>query len=236
MLIMVVDDEESLCSALSMILTSAGYKVVCAQNAQAALDIHARSKIDLAVLDVMLPGMDGVELCAALRCDDATLPILMLSAKSDIVDKKHGFHAGADDYLGKPFNEDELLLRVKALLRRSHHRAREIESNGQIAGSESAALVFGDLTVDPLRAEVRLDETLVQLTRKEYEIVKLMAKNPGIVFTKEDIIDEVWGSEYQGAAISIPTHIRHIRTKLEKDPAKPQLIQIVFGFGYRLGS
>lgn len=218
-----------------MMLGDAGYDVACAKDAPEALEVCADRTVDLAILDVMLPGMDGFELCGLLRERDGMMPILMLSAKSDIVDKKYGFRAGADDYLGKPFNDEELLLRVEALLRRSQRTA----VNGAVdSGSEAstpAKVVCGDVVVDGSRAEVAVRGVPVALTRKEFEIVNLLARHPGRVFTREDIIDEIWGADYRDGAVSIPTYVRRIRMKIEENPAEPQIIQTVFGFGYRMG-
>lgn len=235
MRVMVVDDELSLCEALKLILEGAGYETVCAASGPEALECLDRYPIDLAILDVMLPGMDGFELCGVLRERDELLPILMLSAKSDIVDKKYGFRAGADDYLGKPFDDEEVLLRVEALLRR---RARnDASASGRAVMQEDGGVScpLEGLEVDRVRCEVSVNGDVIPLTRREYEIVALLAHRPGKVFTKEDIIDELWGREYRESSLSIPTYIRRIRAKIEPDPSKPQIIQTVFGFGYRLG-
>lgn len=242
MKVMLVDDEKSLCTALGLIIERAGYDFVCAGDGDEALRLFSHERPDLAVLDVMLPGIDGFELCERLRTASPSLPILMLSAKSDIVDKRVGFKAGADDYLAKPFDEEELLLRIEALLRR-----KGLERTGTTSATPKEGMVSAgigrttgreplELEVDPARREVIVRGEVVQLTPKEFRIVELLASHPGNVYTRDDIITCVWGDEYQkGNAISIPTYVRRIREKIELDPSEPVLLQTVFGFGYRIG-
>ena len=242
MKIMLVDDEKSLCTALGLIIERAGYDFVCAGDGDEALRLFSHERPDLAVLDVMLPGIDGFELCERLRTASPSLPILMLSAKSDIVDRRVGFKAGADDYLAKPFDEEELLLRIEALLRR-----KGLERTGTTSATPKEGMVSAgigrttgreplELEVDPARREVIVRGKVVQLTPKEFRIVELLASHPGNVYTRNDIITCVWGDEYQkGNAISIPTYVRRIREKIELDPSEPVLLQTVFGFGYRIG-
>ncbi len=156
-------------------------------------------------------------------------PVLMLTAKGDIVDKKIGFHAGADDYMVKPFNDEELLLRIEALLRR---RGR---GEGATPSAVGQTVVVGAMTTDPRRCEVAVGGRVVALTPKEFQIVATMAESPGKVFTREDLIELVWGREYDAASVSIPVYIRRIREKVEADPSNPLYVQTVWGFGYRLG-
>lgn len=242
MAILLVDDDEGLRRAVRIMLESAGYQVVCAAGGSEAVLAARCNPVECAVLDVMMPGMDGFELCACLREFDSSMGILMLSAKHDIVDKKQGFRAGADDYLAKPFDEDELLLRVGALLRRRNRSAEGAAEAPSLVGARSGeggsrggVIEAAGLSIDTERALVSVRGSAVQLTRKEYDIVLALASRPGAVLTKRDIVAAVWGDEYQEGAISVPTYIRHLRTKLEEDPACPRIIQTVFGFGYRLG-
>lgn len=242
MAILVVDDDDGLRRALRIMLEGAGYTVLCAANGSDAVHTSLCNDVECAVLDVMMPGMDGIELCERLREHDPDMGILMLSAKHDIVDKRHGFKAGADDYLAKPFDEDELLLRVGALLRRRRRSAAKDgpasvqapQDDGKAEREERLIEVAG-LAIDLDRAQVSVDGRPVQLTRKEYDIVLTLARRPGSVFTRQDIISAVWGEQFTESSISVPTYIRHLRTKLERDPAAPRIIQTVFGFGYRLG-
>lgn len=233
MKIMVADDEPKLVEALRIILTDAGYEVCSAADGAAALAVYGMHRPDLVVLDIMMPKLNGYDVCASIRQMDPDVPILMLSAKGDIDDKRGGFGAGADDYLTKPFNEEEVLLRVEALLRRRARGAVELGS------SPTAGLMhpvsIGDLTIDPRRYEVAVRGKVVNLTPKEFQIVALMADNPGKVFTREDLIDSIWGSAYRDGSISIPVYVRRIREKIEDDPSNPRYLQTVWRFGYRLG-
>ena len=246
MKVMLVDDEKSLCAALELIIARAGYEFAFANDGTSALGLFNREHPDLAILDVMLPGMDGFALCEELRARSPELPILMLSAKSDIVDKRVGFKAGADDYLAKPFIEEELLLRIAALLRRRgvSTSAQQVDgepeadsgANEQGALRAEAGLGRPAIEVHPDRCEVLVRRERVQLTPKEFRIVELLATHPGNVFTRDDIIRSVWGEEFQErSAISIPTYVRRIREKIELDPSEPVLLQTIFGFGYKIG-
>lgn len=230
MKIMLADDELSLCDALEIILDDAGYEVCIAHDGAQAIELFRRERPDLVVLDVMMPKYDGFEVCEVVRGINPDVPLLMLSAKGDIVDKKSGFKAGADDYLVKPFNDEELLLRIEALMRR---RSRG-ESQGE-PKKLTQAVQIGDLVIDPLRYEVTVADRVISLTPKEFQILALMADHPGKVFTREDLIESIWGKEYEAGAISIPVYVRRIREKIEEDPSSPKYLQTVWRFGYRLG-
>lgn len=226
--IMLADDEQSLCDALEIILHDAGYDVCVARDGRQAVEVFRRELPDLAILDVMMPRLDGFEVCSEIRDLLPDTPVLMLSAKGDIVDKKIGFRAGADDYVVKPFNDEELLLRVEALLRR--------RSRGDAAAPVLMRRVqIGDLAIDPRRCEVVVRGRVIGLTPKEFQILALMADNPGKVFTREDLIENIWGEEYETGSISIPVYVRRIREKIEDDPSNPMYLQTVWRFGYRLG-
>lgn len=228
MKILLVDDEASLCEALGMILRRAGYEFVCAQDGRTGLAYFERETPDLVILDVMLPGLNGFDLCEELRARSSEVPILMLSAKSDIVDKRVGFKSGADDYLAKPFDEEELLLRIEVLLRRSSLTRDRQDLRPASRGAS-------ELVIDPERFEVIVRGKPVAMTPKEYQILELLASRPGNVFTRDEIIRTVWGESYRDTSISIPSYVRRIREKIEKNPSDPVLLQTVFGFGYRLG-
>jgi len=231
MKIMLVDDEPSLCSALEIIITKAGFDFYCATDGVAALELFGLEKPDLVILDVMVPKLNGFEVCEEIRKTDSHVPILILSAKGDIVDKKIGFKSGADDYLTKPFEEEELLLRIDVLLRRRDKVMENLPSKCLTRKTK-----IGDLVIDPIRYEVSVRDRLVNLTPKEYQIITLMAGYPGKVFTREDLIDCIWGEEYETGSISVPVYIRHIREKIEEDPSNPLLLQTVWRFGYKLGN
>jgi two-component system response regulator VicR len=234
MKILHVDDEKSLCSVLEMILVESGYEFCCAHDGASALKLFEEEAPDLAILDVMVPKIDGFDLCGRIRESNPDVPILMLSAKGDIVDKKTGFRSGADDYVTKPFNEEELLLRIEALLRR--RAAASGSGDGQTAhGGLMDPVRVGDLLIDPRRCEVAVKGRVVVLTPKEFQILALLAQSPGQVFTREDLIRNLWGDDYAKGSVSIPVYIRRIRQKIEKDPSDPRYLQTAWSFGYRLG-
>ena len=176
-------------------------------------------------MDIMLPRLNGIQACSVIRKMSPEVPLLFLSAKNTISDKAAGFHSGGDDYLTKPFSQKELLLRVEALLRRASRTTQLSQTPIEI----------GKLSIDPHRREVKMEGSPVSLTPKETDIVFLLACNAGRVYTREEIIAEIWGAEYVGTSISIPTYIRHIREKIEENPADPKHIQTVGRLGYRLG-
>lgn len=227
---MLVDDEPSLCSALQIMLTKAGYDFCCATDGFSALEVFRSEKPDFVILDVMVPKLNGIEVCEELRRVDPRIPILILSGKGDIVDKKMGFKAGADDYLTKPFEEEELLMRIDVLLRRLDRKLGD-PSSKRLA----ERVKIRDMVIDPTRYEVSVGGRIVNLTPKEYQIIALMATHPGKVFTREDLIDYIWGREYIYGSISIPVYVRRIREKIEEDPSNPKLLQTVWRFGYKLG-
>ena len=227
--IMLADDDEGLRQVIERIVVEDGYDFCCAGTGSEALALYEAEHPDLVILDVMMPRLDGFEVCAEIRDVLPDTPVLMLSAKGDIVDKKSGFRAGADDYVVKPFNDEELLLRVEALLRR---RSR---SDGTEAPVLMRRVQIGDLTIDPRRCEVLVGDRVISLTPKEFQILALMADNPGKVFTREDLIENIWGEEYETGSISIPVYVRRIREKIERDPSNPVYLQTVWRFGYRLG-
>lgn len=228
--ILLADDEGNLREAVTIILQRAGYEVVVAADGTQAVERFVRERPDLVILDAMMPWMDGYQACERIRAISSDVPVLMLTAKGDIVDKKIGFHAGTDDYMVKPFNDEELLLRVEALLRR---RGR---GEGSAPSAIGQIVTVGDMTIDPRRCEVTVVGKAVALTPKEFQIVATMAESPGKVFTREDLIELVWGRDYDAGAISIPVYIRRIREKVEADPSNPVFVQTVWGFGYRLGA
>ena len=231
MKVMVVDDEQSLLRALELIFSNAGFEYIGICQSTKALEAIEDHRPDVVILDVMMPGINGFELCEAIRNRQPEMPILMLSAKCDIVDRHVGLRAGADDYLAKPFDDEELLLRVKALLRRAH---RESTTPGSTPIHRSGAP--RDLIVNAQRCEVLVHGKPVALTPKEFKIVELLAAHPGQVFTRDEIRREVWGDQFRDSSISIPSYVRRIREKIEQNPSEPVLLQTVFGFGYRIGS
>ncbi len=228
--ILVVEDEPALVETLVYNLTRQGYTVVTATDGLTALDVARRERPDLIVLDLMLPRLDGFEVCRILR-QETNVPILMLTARTEEVDKVVGLEMGADDYLTKPFSMRELLARVKALLRRVRLMREEMTAG---AGPETAEkLALGDLVVDLPRREAFWKGQPLRLKPKEYDLLVFLARHPGIVLSRDLILERVWGWDYDGDSRTVDVHIRWLREKIETDPAHPAHIVTVRGIGYR---
>ncbi|MFI6595620.1 response regulator transcription factor [Nonomuraea sp. NPDC050536] len=221
--LLVVDDEPALREALQSSLEFEGYKVVTANDGQAALDALAREPYDAVLLDVMMPRLDGLTACRRLRQSGNHVPVLMLTARDAVGDRVSGLDAGADDYLVKPFELDELLARVRALLRRGALSGRVDES----------ALAYDDLRMDPATREVVRGSRLVDLTRTEYLLLELFLTHPRQVLTREQILGEVWGFDFEPTSNSLDVYVMYLRRKLEA-AGEPRLIHTVRGVGYVL--
>lgn len=235
--VLLADDEGSLRQALALIIERAGYRCVEARNGAEALELIGRERPDLVVLDVMMPELDGFEVIERIRATDQRLPILMLSAKADIVDKRTGFRLGADDYMAKPFNEEEFVLHIGALLRRgaAERLAGAPTSSAPAGGADGRReLRAAGLYVDLLHRRVELEGEPVALTPREFDILAVLASEPGRAFTSTELVELIWGPDFTHDAISIPVYIRRLRKKLEADPADPSYIQTVRQVGYRL--
>ena len=220
--ILVVDDEEAIAEAVRARLESEGYRVVAAADGPEAIQAHAEHRPDLVVLDLMLPGMDGLEVCKQIQRDGWT-PVLMLTARTEEADKVAGFAVGADDYLTKPFSLRELVVRVKAILRRK-------ERMQQSAAHEP--LQRGGLMIDPSRRRVEVDGEEVALTPLEFEILFALARDPGVVNAREQLMEKVWGyRDYAGGRV-VDSHVARIRRKLGEDGNEPRFIRTVHGVGY----
>ncbi|MFQ5611810.1 MAG: response regulator transcription factor [Anaerolineae bacterium] len=234
--VLVVEDEVTLLETLEYNLSRQGYQVFTAADGLTALELARQQRPDVIVLDVMLPGLDGFEVCRILR-QEMSAPILMLTARADEVDKIVGLEVGADDYLTKPFSMRELLARVKALLRRVRLIREELAANGEPHDQESSrqasALAFGDLVIDPARREVLYREEPLRLRPKEYELLLFLARNRGTVLSRDLILERVWGWDYGGGSRTVDVHVRWLREKIEADPTKPVRIVTVRGIGYR---
>lgn len=218
--ILVVDDDPHILSVIIRGLTFAGYDVYSADTGEAALPLAVNRPPDLVVLDVMLPGLDGLDVCRRLRSNDRELPILMLTAKGRIPDRVAGLDAGADDYLVKPFSFDELLARVRALLRRANP-------------ADDTRLRFADLTVDLDTRDVRRAERRIDLTSKEFELIEYLIRNARKVLSRNQIFESVWGSDFLGGSNLIDVHVMRLREKLEAH-GEARLIHTVRGAGYSL--
>ncbi len=227
--ILVVDDEPTVREMVGLNLRADGYDVVLAARGDVALELAREREPDLVVLDVMLPGRDGLEVCRILR-SESTVPILLLSARGEEMDRVIGLEVGADDYLTKPFAMRELLARVRAMLR----RRRMAGSPSDSAGPMADPLVVGDVVVDPLRHEATARGEALTLTAKEFGLLAYLARNPGIVLSREALLREVWGYDHPMDTRTVDVHISGLRQKVEDDPAKPRRILTVRGRGYRL--
>lgn len=226
---MIVEDDRTLLETLEYNLTRQGYEVLAAADGLLALEVARREHPDLIVLDVMLPGMDGFEVCRILR-REMTVPILMLTARDEEVDRVVGLEVGADDYLTKPFSMREFLARVKALLRRVRLIREELVAEVEVARAER--LTFGDLIIDLARHEVLRAEKPLQLKPKEYELLVFLARHRGMVLSRDLILERVWGWDYVGGSRTVDVHVRWLREKIEPDPAHPSRIVTVRGVGY----
>lgn len=222
--ILIVDDELNIRELLKFNLEKSGYKVIEAEDGQTAVTLAKTQKPELMVLDLMLPGMDGLEVCRLVKNsrETAAIPIIMLTAKNEEIDKVIGLELGADDYLTKPFSPRELLARIKAVLRRSN---KETAVGGE--------LVVGKLKLNFARYEAYLGITKLELTPKEYEMLKLFVTNTGKVFTREQLLEKVWGYEYFGDTRTVDVHVRHLRVKLAQEPEVADAVETVRGVGYR---
>ena len=227
--ILVVEDELVLRDALAYNLTRQGYEVSTAADGHRAVEVAHAEEPDLILLDIMLPGLDGFEVCRILR-QDTSAPIIMLTARDDEVDKIVGLEVGADDYLTKPFSMRELLARVKAQLRRVRMVREEFASDEE---EPADVLRFDDLTLDLDRREVILDGHPLSLKPKEYELLVYLAQNHGRMLSRDQILEDVWGWDYTGGSRTVDVHVRWLREKIEDDPANPTRIITVRGAGYR---
>ena len=223
MKILAVDDEDSIRELLELQLKRNGYETLTAADGQAALEQAA--KADLVLLDVMLPGIDGFEVCRRFKADPSTqaIPIIMLTAKAEEIDKVLGLELGADDYMVKPFSVRELLARIKAVLRRSQVSQPAAEQQ----------LTIGPLVMDFSSYTARIGTERLMLTPKEYELLKLLVTNPGRAFMRDELLERVWGYEYYGDTRTVDVHIRHLRAKLAAVPELAEAIETVRGVGYR---
>jgi two-component system, OmpR family, alkaline phosphatase synthesis response regulator PhoP len=220
-LILLVDDEPSIIQLARMYLERENYRVEAAGDGEAALEAISKLNPDLVVLDVMLPRLDGLEVCKRLRAQENPVAIIMLTARDEDIDKILGLELGADDYLTKPFNPRELVARVKAILRRSEHSIQP----------ESRPIRLGNLVIDPVRREVRVAEQLLDLRTQEFEVLFTLARQPGRVFTREQLLQQAWGFDFYGQTRTVDVHVAHLRRKIAGGQVT---IETVTGIGYKL--
>lgn len=220
--VLVVEDEESYSEALAYMLRKEGFEVAIAADGNAALMEFDRNGADIVLLDLMLPGLPGTEVCRQIRQTSA-VPVIMVSAKDDEVDKVVGLELGADDYVTKPYSPRELVARIRAVLRR-----------GQDAETAPAALEAGPVRMDVERHVVTVDGETQRLPLKEFELLEMFLRNPGRVLTRGQLIDRVWGSDYVGDTKTLDVHVKRLRAKIEPDPGEPKYLVTVRGLGYKL--
>lgn len=227
MTLLIIEDDENISTAISEYFSRAGYNVKTAVDGVAGVQTALQDRPDAIVLDLMLPKMDGLAVCRELREKAPYIPILMLTAKDDVVDKVLGLEMGADDYITKPFSLRELEARIKSVLRRVHAATRT-ESAG-----DDAPIVRGKLRIDPAKREVTIGERLVELTPKEFELLRLFASNPGRVFPRKYLLEKIWDYSYEGYDRTIDSHINRLRAKIEDNPENPNMVLTVWGIGYK---
>ena len=223
--ILVVDDEQVLVKGIKFNLESEGYQVEAAYDGEAAVDLARSGNFDLIILDLMMPRIDGLQACMRIR-EFSNVPIIMLTARSEDADKLVGFECGADDYITKPFNILELKARVRALLRRAGMAAQR--------SAAGARLTMGHIVLDPDARAAWKDGQSVDLTAKEFDLMELLMRNPNRVYSRENLLNVVWGYEYAGDYRTVDVHVRRLREKLELDPANPEYILTKWGVGYYL--
>ncbi len=226
--IMVVDDETNILELLEYNLLKEGYRYIGVTNGLDAISAASKEKPDLIILDIILPGMDGCDVLRTLKTNQktASIPVIILSAKGDVLDKVLGLELGADDYVSKPFSPKEVLSRVKAHLRRKHQPPPIDEVKKEIS--------IKNLVIMPERYQAFLDGKKLELAPKEFELLQLMALNPGMVFTRDILLEKIWGYDRIRETRTVDVHIRYLRQKIEKDPANPEYIETVRCVGYRM--
>ncbi|MEY3736803.1 MAG: hypothetical protein RLZZ251_519 [Actinomycetota bacterium] len=220
--VLVVDDDQDLAEMLGIVLNGAGFEVDLVGRGDEAVEVFRSSQPDLVLLDIMLPGLDGIEVCRELRKQSTQVPIIMLTAKTDTQDVVKGLEAGADDYMDKPFTNPELIARIRAHLRRN-------------ASTVSGNLAIGDLAIDIFEHTVMRGSKEIPLTRLEFDLLVALAKEPGRVFTRDALLSEVWGYQHSSDTRLVNVHVQRLRAKIEHDPENPSIVTTVRGIGYKAG-
>ncbi len=224
--VLVIEDDPDIAGMLTLHLRAEGFEIAVESSGEAGLEHLRRERPDLLVLDLMLPGIDGLHVCRKVRESGDYLPIIILSAKSSETQRVVGLELGADDYLTKPFSMNELIARIHAVLRR-------MAAAAQLADQRAGAIRHGDLHIDPIAREVRMRDREIALTSKEFDLLALFARHTGRVFRRSELLDEIWGHTHDGYEHTVNTHINRLRAKIERDPANPHYILTVWGVGYR---
>ncbi len=226
--VLIVEDDPDISQLISMHVSEAGYSALPVTDGEQALATFEQAGPDLVVLDIMLPGIDGLEVCKRIRRANEQVPVLMLTAKSTELDRVLGLELGADDYLTKPFSVVELMARIKALFRRI-----DAHAIADRAAQAESVLTFDGLTIDSARHRVQTADGEIDLTAREFDLLLFLASSPGHVFSRAQLLDAVWGYDHDGYEHTVNTHINRLRLKIEKDPAQPGFVQTVWGVGYR---
>lgn len=221
--VLVIEDEESFREALEFILTKEGFQIQCAASGTEGISAFEKYQPDIILLDLMLPGMSGTDVCKAIRTK-SNVPIIMLTAKDAEVDKVVGLEVGADDYVTKPFSSPELIARIRAVLRRG---------SGEVQGVDEDVIELGPIKLDIARHSVQVSGQEVTMPLKEFEVLEYLMENAGRVLTRGQLMDRIWGSNYVGDGKTLDVHIKRIRSKVEIDPANPKLLHTVRGLGYK---
>lgn len=229
--ILIIEDESALQETLAYNLKKQGYEVVIAGTGPKGLELARTTNPELILLDIMLPGMDGFEVCRILRQEMST-PVLMLTARDDEIDRVVGLEVGADDYMVKPFSMRELIARVKAMLRRVRLIRQEFSETATIVTEQSETLIFGNLEVDISRREIKVNKVVQPIKPQEFDLLLYFARHRGKVLSRENILEKVWGWEFTGDSRTVDVHVRWLREKIESDPANPTRIVTVRGSGY----
>ena len=226
--LLLVEDDDAIADVVQVHLGAAGYSVQRVADGRLAMRVIDERRFDLLLLDLMLPGADGWDVCRHVRARRDYLPLIILSARSAEAHRVLGLELGADDYLAKPFSMLELVARVRALMRRVEHLRQPPAALPELR--------FGALRLDPVRRELRRGDTLVPLTLREFDLLHFLARHPGQVFSRAELLGGVWGSGFDGYEHTVNSHINRLRVKIEDDPQEPRLIQTVWGVGYRFGT
>ncbi len=224
--LLIVEDDTNIVELVKFNLEKDGHQVISASEGAAGLDLARQERPDLIILDIMMPGMDGLEVCRRMRVDDTLggLPIIILSAKGELLDKVLGLELGADDYMTKPFSPRELAARVKVCLRRKHHEGSK---------DDKSIISAGPVTINADKYEAYLEGELLELTLKEFELLRLLASAPGKVFNRDYLLERNWGLECSCDTRTVDVHVHHLRQKIEENPANPKYIKTVRGLGYK---
>lgn len=224
--VLVIEDDPSIADLIEIHMKDLGFDVEKTSSGKTGFERGSSGDFDLILLDLMLPDMDGMDICRNLRIEKVATPIIMLTARSEEIDKVLGLETGADDYITKPFSVREFIARVKAVLRRS-------EQQNTNEGSSEQTMTFPDLEIDKMKRVVRYKGNRIELTPKEYDLLVLMASNPGLSYGREQLLNTIWGYQFEGYEHTVNSHINRLRAKIEDNPSQPRYILTTWGVGYR---